>query len=102
MVSWMNVSIESPGGRLRGRPPGVQIVLSDELVRAVLLDLEDVELGVQRVVRLRRPLERPAEDPVRDRHLLDLAQDVVPILDDAVISRAGQLDRVQENLNGAV
>ena len=35
---------------------------ADELVRAVRLDLEDVEPRVQRVVRLRREPERPSED----------------------------------------
>src|SRR3989304_5626462 len=48
----------------------------DELVRTVRLDLEDVELPVQRVVRLRRPAEGAAEEPVRDAHLLDLADHV--------------------------
>src|SRR5690349_6799855 len=102
IVSWMNVSIERPGGRHGAAHLELQIVLSDELVRAVLLDLEDVELRVQRVVRLRGPLEGPAEDPIRNRHLLDLAQDVAPRLEDAVIRRARELDRVHEDLRRAV
>src|SRR3954447_26483643 len=49
--------------------------LPDELVIAVRLNLEDVELRVQRIVRLRRPLEGAAEDPALDLHLLDVAED---------------------------
>src|SRR5947209_20548846 len=98
----MKVSIERPGGRRRAAHLAYQTVLSDELVRAVLLDLEDVELRVQRVIGLRGPLEGPAEDPVLDRHLLDLAQDVAPRLDDAVIRDAREMNRVHEDLRGTV
>src|SRR3954451_4060052 len=49
--------------------------LADELVLPVRLDLEDVELRVQRIVRLRGELEAPAEDPVLDLHLLDVLED---------------------------
>src|SRR5256885_11010411 len=46
--------------------------LVDDLVLAVGLDLEDRELPVQRVVRLRREAERAAEDPVPDHDVLHL------------------------------
>src|ERR1700759_3052558 len=82
MVSWMKVST---GSEIReGRPEGSGRPhsralslrpLADELVRAVRLDLEDVELRVQRVIGLRQPLERPSEDPVLDADLLDVLQD---------------------------
>src|SRR5438094_434837 len=71
-------------------------VLPYELVRAVGLDLEDVELRVQRVVGLRRELEAPAEDPVLDLHLLDVPDDVAPLLERSVAGGARQLDRVHE------
>src|SRR5262249_10890601 len=76
--------------------------LPDELVLAVRLDLEDVELRVQRVVRLRLPMEGAAEDPVLDRHLRDLAQDVALGLERAVVGDAGPLDRLEHHLDGPV
>src|SRR6202035_1668367 len=87
-----------------GDRPSVSLdsALSDELVRTVGLDLEDVELRVQWIIRLRGPLEGPAEDPVLDRHLLDLAQDVAPRLEDAVIRNAREMNRVRKDLRGAV
>src|SRR6185312_6324320 len=79
-VSWMNWSTSGSytwrGGPMPGRPAEVsRRVLADELVRAVRLNLEDVELCVQRVVGLRRPLERSTKDPVLDRDLLEGAED---------------------------
>src|SRR3982751_6552441 len=86
-----------------GRPPSVPFagVLPDELVRAVRLNLEDVELRVQRVVRLRRPPELSTEDPVVDSHLLDVAEHGLPRRG-AVALRAGQLDRLHRDLRSAV
>src|SRR4051812_27558084 len=82
-------------------PPFSLAGLADELVRAVRLDLEDVELRVQRVVRLRGPPEGPAEDPVPDLHLLHVAQDGLPV-GLAVALHARELDRVERDLRGAV
>src|SRR4051794_16567845 len=111
-VSWMKVSTpvgsllreiaERPGKCRAARLNHDAIDLADELVRTVGLDLEDVELRVQRVVRPRRELEGPPEDPVLDHDLLDLAQDVLLALQDAVVCNAGELDRVQEHLSGPV
>src|SRR4051794_27082330 len=78
-----------------------QIDLADELVRTVRLDLEDVELRVQRIVRLRREAERSTEDPVRDDDLLDLAQHGLAV-DRALARVARTLDRQQDDLCGAI
>src|SRR3954464_5103119 len=87
-----------------GPPPSVPSAgsLPDELVRAVRLDLEDVELRVQRVVGLRRPAELTTEDPVLDPHLLHLAEDVALALDRPLADDAGPLDGLQHHLRGAV
>src|SRR3954453_18303257 len=104
----MNVSTgvgaSKPGAAPEGTAPVVQVSRpsADELVRAVRLDLEDVELRVQRVVRLRREAERATEDPVRDPDALDLAQDVTLGLDRAVTLDAGLLDRLQRDLGGPI
>src|SRR5207247_9640045 len=84
-------------------PPRVRCAgLADELVLPVRLDLEDVELRVQRVVRLRREAERAAEDPGVDADALDLPQDRPAICQRAVPGDAGLLDRPQHHLNGPV
>src|SRR5947208_1895671 len=88
--------------RLDGPLTLVPSVLADELVRPVGLDLEDVELRVQRVVRLRRELEAPAEDPVLDLHPLDVPEHVAPAEQLAAVGVAGELDRVQQHLGRAV
>src|SRR5207244_13515043 len=76
--------------------------LLDELVRPVLLDLEDVEGGVQRVVGPRRPAERAAEDPVRNPDLLDVLDDRTPGRQRAVVCGARELGREQRDLNRTV
>src|SRR5262245_8108330 len=76
--------------------------LADELVLPVRLDLEDVELRVQRVVRLRREAEVAAEDPVGDPDALHLTQHRPAVGQRAVAGDAGLLDRPQEHLDGAV
>src|SRR3954447_24461755 len=73
-------------------------VLADELVGAVRLDLEDVELGVQRIVRLRREAERATEDRVRDDDLLDVADNVAPLLHLTLACNTCLLDRGERNL----
>src|SRR5881394_2613947 len=110
-VSWMKVSTSSEettqketGGPARCRaarsvPPRR---LADELVRAVRLDLEDVELRVQRVVRLRREAERATEDPVRDHDLLDLANDCTPVGQLTLACDARLLDRGERDLRRQV
>src|SRR6478736_2275055 len=104
----MNVSTRFaslyPAERERGRPslrtaaPESRSALADELVRAVRLDLEDVELRVQRVVRLRREAEVTTEDRVLDHDLLDVADDVAAILDLTLAGVARLLDRVERDL----
>src|SRR4051812_16829227 len=74
--------------------------LADELVRAVRLDLEDVELRVQRIVGLRRPLELAAEDPVADLHLLDVPQHGLARRRPVTLL-AGEGDRLQRHLRRA-
>src|SRR3989304_5112352 len=73
---------------------------ADELVRTVRLDLEDVELPVQRVVRLRRPAEGAAEEPVRDAHLLDLADHVAAFRELALAGAPRLLDPLAGDLGG--
>src|SRR3954454_15032449 len=91
------------GPGIPGPPPFVPFagVLPDELVRAVRLNLEDVELRVQRVVRLRRPAELSTEDPVVDLHLLDVAEHGLPRRG-AVTLHTRELDRGERDLRGAV
>src|SRR5215510_16450584 len=75
--------------------------LADELVLPVRLDLEEVELPVQRVVRLRREAEVAAEDPVRDPRPLHVL-DQVAALELAVLRDTRAVDRVEDHLDGAV
>src|SRR5437867_1669323 len=84
-----------------GRSRGSAVRLADELVGAVRLDLEDVELRVQRIVRLRREAERAAEDPVLDHDLLDLLQDALAV-DLTLAGGAALLDRLEQHLRRAV
>src|SRR5690242_2181374 len=108
-VYWMNVSTVALFYRSRGRPasPGrppfviVRRPSADELVVAVRLDLEDVELRVQRVVGLRRPFERTTENPVLDGHLLEVLEHELPS-HRAVALRTRELDRVHGDLRSAV
>src|SRR6476469_73975 len=88
-----------PSSRAALRCQRLSRSLLDELVRAVGLDLEDVELRVQRVVRLRREGEVATEDEVLDPHVLDPADYVAPVLDDAVFVGTGLLDRLEQDLN---
>src|SRR5664279_6372638 len=105
----MNVSMRGKFYNHQGRPEcrtapewfASSRRLPDELVGAVRLNLEDVELRVQRVVGLRRPLQRASEDPVRDLHLLDVLEDGLASRR-AVALGARELDRIHCDLSRAV
>src|SRR5215208_1186270 len=100
----MKLSTKSPSRSRRpagGPPRPGSPSLVDELVRAVRLDLEDVELPVQRIVRLRREAEVAAEDPVLDPDGLHVAQHCAPV-DTAAAARARPADRVERDLDGGV
>src|SRR6476659_10522310 len=95
--------MKSGGGPAQAGPPsGSSGGRCDVLVRAVRLDLEDVEPAVQRVIRLRRETEAAAEDRVLHEDLLDVPCDVAPVFDLAVARVAGPLDGVERNLNREV
>src|SRR5215212_10848353 len=94
-------------GLREARPPrrashSCRVRLRDELVRPVRGDLEDVELRVQRIVGLRREAEAPAEDPVLDPDLLDLAHDGLAAGELAAAGVAPELDRPEDDLHRTV
>src|SRR5580765_6312904 len=83
-VDWMNVSTRRGSCQTRAARQSRaarcgSLRLADQLVLAVCLDLEDVELRVQRVVGLRRPAELSTKDPVVDPHLLHVPDHVTAL-----------------------
>src|SRR6478736_5544236 len=97
ILSETNVARPGPGHIHRGSRS-----LLNQLVAAVRLDLEDVELPVERVVRLRREAEAAAEDPLRDPHVLDYVDQRAPARERVVVLSTGGLQGLQDHLDRAV
>src|SRR3954454_17616556 len=97
ILSETNVARPGPGHIHRGSRS-----LRNQLVAAVRLDLEDVELPVERVVRLRREAEVASEDPLRDLDVLDRVDHDAPARELVVVLRAGGIQALQDHLHRAV